>query len=122
MVAMKIVARIASLVPLLAVAAVVAVVVLEFWSLTASGQTEFQIARGEGTPVAVADRISEDERIRTVVQEGDIERRARLRVVEPGCAKRAVISQGEYDEAVGIWRIRRDHLVCAVGLRDPENR
>src|ERR1043166_4479135 len=55
MVAMKLIARIASLVPLLAVAAVVAVVVLEFWSLTASGQSDLQIARGDGTPVAVVD-------------------------------------------------------------------
>src|SRR5262249_10269064 len=73
-----------------------------------------------GAPIA--DGISEDKGIRPAVQEGDVERRARLRVVEPGCAKRAVILQGEYDEAVGIWRIRSDHLEFAVWLLDPENR
>jgi hypothetical protein len=52
---MKIVARIGSLVPLLAVAAVVVVVLLEFRSLVASGQTSFEVTRGEGTPIAVVD-------------------------------------------------------------------
>ena len=45
---MKIVARIASLVPLLAVAAVVAVVVLEFRSLTSEGQSELRMAGADG--------------------------------------------------------------------------
>src|SRR5262245_6274838 len=32
------------------------------------------------------------------------------------------MSHGEYDEAVGIWRIRSDRLEFAVRLLDPENR
>src|SRR5262249_7559593 len=57
-----------------------------------------------GTPVA--DRISDDEGIRLAVQEGDVERRTTLRVLERALSERAVLLDGEDDEAVGIRRIR----------------
>jgi hypothetical protein len=51
MVAMKIVAHIASLVPLLAVAAVVQ----SLWSMPADGQSGRAVSRGDATPEAVVD-------------------------------------------------------------------
>src|SRR5215510_8958188 len=57
---------------------------------------------------AVADGVSDNEGIRSPVQEGDVERRAASGVVEPGCAKRSVRAQGKDGEAIGIWCIRGD--------------
>src|SRR5215469_13028960 len=51
---------------------------------------------------SVPNGISDNECIRAAVQEGDVERRTRLRVLKLARAKRAVSAQGEYDEAVGI--------------------
>src|SRR5262249_34015326 len=71
---------------------------------------------------AVADSVSDDEGIRPAVQEGDVERRGPLRVVKPGFAKRAVLLQGEYDDAVGVWCIRSDDVQFAIWpMRDPDN-
>src|SRR5262249_28353846 len=70
---------------------------------------------------AVADGISDDEGIWPAVEEGDVERRGPLRVVKPGCAKRAVPAHREYDQAVGVWCIRSDDVQCAVWPRDPED-
>src|SRR4029077_13857968 len=57
---------------------------------------------------AVADGISEDECIRPIVQEGDIERRTASPVMKCGRAERAVRVDAEYDEPIGIWCIRSD--------------
>src|SRR5262249_52555945 len=58
----------------------------------------------------VADSICDDEGIRPAVQEGDVEGRGPLRVLKLGFAKGAVLSQGEYDDAVGVWCIRSDDV------------
>ena len=41
------------------------------------------------------------------MEEGDVERRSASGVVQRWFAERAVPVHGEYDEAVGIWRIQR---------------
>jgi hypothetical protein len=74
-------------------------------------------------PMALrSDGISDDEGIRPTVQEADVERRAAAPVEELGGAERAVLSQREYGEAIGIWRIRGDRVECAATPLDPENR
>src|SRR5262249_3681503 len=73
----------------------------------------------DGAPVP--DGISEDESVRPAVQEGDVERRGPLPVLDRGRPARAVLVDGEYDEAVGIRRIRSDDLESAVCLLDPED-
>src|SRR4029453_12384268 len=78
------------------------------------------IDRSDGAPIA--DGISQDEGIRLSVEEGDVERRAGLSVLERCLPERAVLFDGEYDKAVGIRRIRSNHLEAAVWLLDPENR
>src|SRR4029077_20630791 len=65
----------------------------------------------------VADGRSDDEGIRPGVQEGYVERRTASPVVERGCAERSVATQGEYDNAGGVWRIRTDQLWCTVRFR-----
>src|SRR5215510_5250569 len=70
---------------------------------------------------SVADGISDDERIRPAVQEGDVERRAGLPVLERGLSERAVPVHGKYDEAIGVRHIRGDHPEFAIWLLDPEN-
>src|SRR5262245_6350104 len=62
----------------------------------------------------VADGISDDEGIRLAVQEGNVERRTRLPVLERGWPKRAVLVDGEYDDAVGIWRVGSNDLEAAI--------
>src|SRR5262249_31514532 len=66
-------------------------------------------------PVARGDSV--DERIRPAVQEGYVERRNSSRVMEPGCAERAIRAHGKYDKAVRVSLIREHKLWCAVRIR-----
>src|SRR5215471_11230404 len=59
---------------------------------------------------AVTHSISDDEGIRPAVQEGDVKRRGRFRVLKLGFAQTAVLSQRKYDETVRVWRIRSDDV------------
>src|SRR6266403_1797510 len=63
---------------------------------------------------SVTNGVSDDERIRPIVQEGDVERRTASSVLERGVAQRAICIHAEYDDAVGIWRIRSDERWFAV--------
>src|SRR5262249_5587800 len=50
-------------------------------------------------------------------QEGYVERRNSSRVMEPGCAERAIRAHGKYDKAVRVSLIREHKLWCAVRIR-----
>src|SRR6185369_14548292 len=85
----------------------------------ADADVTVSIDGSQGAPVA--DGISDDERIRSAMQEGDVEWRPALRVLELTSAKRAVMLHREYDNSVGVWRVRSDHSICSVRLWYPEN-
>src|SRR5215510_12264617 len=70
---------------------------------------------------SVADSVSDEEGIRPVVQESDVERRTAPSVLERGIAERAVCIHAEYNDAVRIWRIRSYGPWLAVWTRHPEN-
>src|SRR5580704_6964990 len=70
---------------------------------------------------SVTDGVCEDESIRSVVQESDVERRTATSVLERGVAERAVCIHAEYNDAVGIRRIRSDGPWFAVWTSHPEN-
>src|SRR6202007_2165957 len=70
---------------------------------------------------SIADGICDDERIRPVMQEREIERRTAPTVLERGVAERTVCVHAEYNDAVGIWRIRSDGPCFAVWTSHPEN-
>src|SRR4029077_2865930 len=70
---------------------------------------------------SVTDGVCDDERIRPVVQEGDVERRTASSVLERRVAERAVFIHAEYNDPIGIWRIRSDGPCFAVWTRHPEN-
>src|SRR5207244_8851227 len=50
---------------------------------------------------SVTDGVSDDERVRSVVQESDVERRTAASVLERGVAERAVCIHAKYNDAVG---------------------
>ena len=70
---------------------------------------------------SITDGISDDERIRPVMQERDVERRTASSILERSVAERAVGIDAVYHDAVGIWRIRSDGPCFAVWTRHPEN-
>src|SRR5258708_2506110 len=74
-----------------------------------------------GQGYSIADGISDDERIRLVMQERDVERRAASSVLEGTFAEHAVGIDAVNYYAVGIWRIRSDELWFTVWTRHPEN-
>src|SRR4029077_3198177 len=70
---------------------------------------------------SVTDGVSDDEGIRSVVQKRDVERRTAPSVLERGVAERPVCIHPEYNDAVGIRRIRSNRTRFAVWPRHPEN-
>ena len=71
---------------------------------------------------SIAHGKSDDERIRPVMQERDIERRTASSILEGAFAECAVGIDAVDHDAIGIWRIRGHGPCLAVWTSHPENR